>query len=236
MVLVILQIFECIFLLRFLVDCVCEILIVDDYLLMCDVLVLMLKISFGLKNVCIVCSFVVVQDQIWVQGVLDVVIFDLNLFDVWGVEGLVMLCCQILDVLIIMILVDLENVMILVVMVVGVQGYISKFFGCEVLVESLCCMWEGEWVIFDSYQFEYVGEEDVVCVELVWCFVSLMLQQMKILWLICQGKVNKEISYELFIVEVMVKIYIIVIMFKINVWCCMQVVFLVNSVRLFELV
>ena len=68
----------------------------------------------------------------------------------------------------------------------------------------------------DSYQPDSVGEEDAARVELARRFASLTPQQMKILRLICQGKANKEISYELSIAEATVKTHITAIMSKIN--------------------
>lgn len=211
-----------------------EILIVDDHPLMCDALALTLKISFGLKNVRTARSLAAAQEQIRAQGMPDAVLLDLNLPDARGVEGLVMLRRQLPDVPITMISADLENAMISAAMAAGAQGYVSKALGREALVDSLRRMWQGERVTPDSYQPEAVGEEDAARVELARRFASLTPQQMKILRLICQGKANKEISYDLSIAEATVKTHITAIMSKLHARRRTQAVLLANSVRLFE--
>ena len=215
-------------------DRVREILIVDDHPLMCDALALMLKISFGLKTVRTARNLAAAVEQIRNLGAPDAVILDLNLPDARGAEGLVTLRRQVPDVPITMISADLENAMIGVAMAAGAQGYISKSLGREALVDSLRRMWEGERVTPDSYEPEAAAEEDEARAELARRFASLTPQQMKILRLICQGKANKEISYELSIAEATVKTHISAIMSKIIARRRTQAVLLANTLRLFD--
>ncbi|WP_134679546.1 response regulator transcription factor [Paracoccus ravus] len=215
-------------------DRVREILIVDDHPLMCDALALTLKISFGLRNVRTARSLAAAIEQIRNQGAPDAVILDLNLPDARGSEGLVILRRQLPDVPITMISADLENAMISAAMAAGAQGYISKSLGREALVSSLRRIWEGEHVTPEGYLPEEGAEGDAARAALAKRFSSLTPQQMKILRLICQGKANKEISYELSIAEATVKTHITAIMSKINARRRTQAVLLANSVRLFE--
>lgn len=217
-------------------DQVREILIVDDHPLMCDALALTLKISFGLKNVRTARSLASAMDQIKAQGSPDAVILDLNLPDARGSEGIVALRRQLPDVPITMISADLEAAMISAAMAAGAQGYISKSLSREALVDSLRRMWDGEHVTPEGYRPEQADAEDEARVELARRFASLTPQQMRILRLICQGKANKEISFELSIAEATVKTHITAIMSKINARRRTQAVLLANSVRLFEAV
>ncbi|MFN3525968.1 MAG: response regulator transcription factor [Paracoccus sp. (in: a-proteobacteria)] len=215
-------------------DQVREILIVDDHPLMCDALALTLKISFGLKNVRTARSLGAALEQIRNQGAPDAVILDLNLPDARGAEGIVTLRRQLPNVPITMISADLEGAMISAAMAAGAQGYISKSLSREALVDSLRRMWEGELVTPEGYRADEAGAEGEARAELARRFASLTPQQMKILRLICQGKANKEISYELSIAEATVKTHITAIMSKINARRRTQAVLLANSVRLFE--
>ena len=215
-------------------DRVKDILIVDDHPLMCDALALTLKISFGRKTVRTARSLAAAVDQIRTHGAPDAVILDLNLPDARGAEGIVTLRRQLPDVPITMISADLENAMISAAMAAGAQGYIAKSLGREALVDSLRRMWEGERVTPEGYEPEAGGTEDDARAELARRFATLTPQQMKILRLICQGKANKEISYELSIAEATVKTHITAIMSKINARRRTQAVLLANSARLFD--
>lgn len=215
-------------------DQVREILIVDDHPLMCDALALTLKISFGLRNVRTARSLAAAVEQIRDQGEPDAVILDLNLPDARGAEGLVTLRRQLPDVPITMISADLETAMISAAMAAGAQGYISKSLSREALVDSLRRMWDGEFVTPDGYQPDQANAEDEARAELARRFATLTPQQMRILRLICQGKANKEISYELSIAEATVKTHITAIMSKINARRRTQAVLLANTIRLFE--
>ena len=215
-------------------DQVKEILIVDDHPLMCDALALTLKISFGLKQVRTARSLESAINQIKTQGAPDAVILDLNLPDARGSEGIVTLRRQLPQVPITMISADLEGAMISAAMAAGAQGYISKSLSREALVDSLRRMWDGEFVTPDSYHPDQDGAEDEARAELARRFSTLTPQQMRILRLICLGKANKEISYELSIAEATVKTHITAIMSKINARRRTQAVLLANSIRLFE--
>ena len=215
-------------------DQVREILIVDDHPLMCDALALTLKISFGLKNVRTARSLGAALDGIKAQGAPDAVILDLNLPDARGSEGIVTLRRQLPDVPITMISADMDGAMISAAMAAGAQGYISKSLGREALVDSLRRMWEGEYVTPEGYAPDQCDAQDEAKAELARRFATLTPQQMKILRLICQGKANKEISYELSIAEATVKTHITAIMSKINARRRTQAVLLANTVRLFE--
>ncbi len=215
-------------------DQVRDILIVDDHPLMCDALALTLKISFGLRQVRTARSLAAAVEQIRDQGAPDAVILDVNLPDARGAEGLVTLRRQLPDVPITMISADLDDAMISAAMAAGARGYVSKSLAREALVDSLRRMWNGERITPDGYEPSHAGVEDEARAELARRFATLTPQQMRILRLICQGKANKEISFELSIAEATVKTHITAIMSKINARRRTQAVLLANSIRLFE--
>ena len=99
------------------------------------------------------------------------------------------------------------------------------------MVEAFSRMWAGETVVPDGYE-ESCAQTDEAA-ELARSFASLTPQQMNILRLICQGRPNKIISYELSIAEATVKTHIAAIMSKINVRNRTQAALLASKARLF---
>lgn len=211
-----------------------DVLIVDDHPLMCDALSLTLKMSLGCRQVRTARSLAAAIEQIRQNGAPGAVILDLNLPDARGAEGIVTLRRHLPEVPITMISADLDHAMIAAAMAGGASGYVSKSLGREALVDSLRRMWAGEVVLPEGYRPAAAGEAEDARADLARRFATLTPQQMKILRLICQGKANKEISFELSIAEATVKTHITAIMSKINARRRTQAVLLANTARLFE--
>lgn len=210
-----------------------NVLIVDDHPLMCDALALTLKIAFGLKRTRCARSLASAVEQIRADGPPDAVVLDLNLPDAAGTEGIVTLRRLLPEVPITMISAELDTDRIGAALDAGARGFISKSLSRDALTDAFVRMWAGEIVVPEDYDPGARREPDGHG-DLMRRFATLTPQQMKILRLICQGKANKEISYELSIAEATVKTHITAIMSKINARRRTQAVLLANSVRLFE--
>ena len=96
------------------------------------------------------------------------------------------------------------------------------------MIDACRRMWEGETVLPEGFE-----DEDDDLTTLAQNFSTLTQQQMNILRLICQGRPNKIISYELSIAEATVKTHIAAIMSKIHASNRTQVALLANRARLF---
>ena len=92
-------------------------------------------------------------------------------------------------------------------------------------------MWAGETVVPEGCENPVDEAEEAAA--LARSFASLTPQQMNILRLICQGRPNKIISYELSIAEATVKTHIAAIMSKINVRNRTQAALLASKARIF---
>ena len=206
-----------------------DVLIVEDHPLMCEALSMTLATAFGLARVRCVTSLAAAEASIRTEGVPDAVVLDLNLPDVKGVEGVISL--KALGAPLTVISAEVSADMVSAVMGAGACGYISKSLPHDEMVDAFRRMWNGETVLPEGHEddAESTGEMAV----LAQGFSSLTPQQLNILRLICQGRPNKIISYELSIAEATVKTHIAAIMSKINVSNRTQAALLANRAKLF---
>lgn len=212
-----------------------DVLIVDDHPLMCDALTLTLRMKLGCRTVRIARRLAEALEDIRAQGAPDAVILDLNLPDARGTEGVIALRRLMPDVPVTMISAETDDRMIAAALAAGVAGYVDKSIGRDALADALQRMWRGEQVVPEAYRAVPADAATTDArAELARRFATLTPQQMRILRLICQGKANKEVSYELSIAEATVKTHITAILSKINARRRTQAVLLANTARLFD--
>ncbi|MRX51553.1 response regulator [Paracoccus sp. S-4012] len=208
-------------------------LIVDDHPLMCDALALTLKMAFGLKRTRSARSLAGAVEQIRSEGAPGAVILDLNLPDSGGAQGIVTLRRLLPDVPITMISAEMDAEKIGAALDAGAQGFVSKSLARDALIDAFERIWAGEIVVPEDYDPRARPASDGR-EELMRRCATLTPQQMRILRLICLGKANKEISYELGIAEATVKTHVTAIMAKLDARRRTQAVLLANTARLFE--
>ena len=216
-----------------------DLLIVDDHPLMCDALALTLKMSFGLRHARAERSLAAAVESIRGGRRPHAGLLDLRLAGARGGAGggtpsglprprlLPEAPTTVISA-------ELARGMVGAEIPAGAAGYISKAAGRDVLCASLRRIWAGEVVVPEGIDIDAPPEsaaEDRA--EIARKFATLTPQQMRILRLICAGKANKEISYELNIAEATVKTHITAIMGKINARRRTQAVRLANAARLF---
>lgn len=209
-----------------------DVLIVDDHPLMCDALSATLGFAFGLRKVRLASSIAAAVESIREEGVPDAVVLDLSLPDAEGVEGVLALRRQCGDgVPLAVISADVDPAMVSATVGAGASGYVGKLLPRARMVEAFSRIWAGETVLPEGCEVESAmsGEAAVLARN----FASLTPQQMNILRLICQGRPNKIISYELSIAEATVKTHIAAIMSKINVRNRTQAALLASKARVF---
>lgn len=209
-----------------------DVLIVDDHPLMCEALSITLGHAFGLQKLRQVACLAAAETSIKTEGVPDAVVLDLNLPDVAGIEGVLSLKSRVLGAPITVISADLNPRMVSAVLGAGACGFILKSLPRAEMIDAFRRMWAGETITPEAY-VPASGEQDEAAA-LAQNFATLTPQQMNILRLICQGRPNKIISYELSIAEATVKTHIAAIMSKIDVRNRTQAALLANKARLFS--
>jgi DNA-binding NarL/FixJ family response regulator len=211
---------------------VADVLIVDDHPLMCDALSATLGYAFGLRKVRVAASVAGALESVREEGAPDAVVLDLNLPDAEGVEGVLALRRAVGAAPIAVISADLEPAVVSAAIGAGASGYVGKLLPRAGMVDAFARIWAGETVLPEDC--ERHSPEAGEAAALAKGFASLTPQQMNILRLICEGRPNKIISYELSIAEATVKTHIAAIMSKINVRNRTQAALLASKARVFR--
>lgn len=209
-----------------------NVLIVEDHPLMAEALSVTLACAFSLDRVRQASSLAAAEAAIRDEGIPDAVVLDLNLPDAEGVEGVIALRQRALGAPVTVISAAMDGAVISAAVAAGACGYVSKSLPRAEMLDAFRRMWAGETVLPEGYE-PGAGPADEVT-QLAQSFSTLTPQQMKILRLICQGRPNKIISYELSIAEATVKTHIAAIMSKINVRNRTQAALLASKARLFS--
>lgn len=193
-------------------------LIVDDHPLFCDALSLMVKMVTEVDTPSTAKSLQEALDFLDSGQTPDVVILDLNLPDVTGLDGLMRLRSRNTNQVILVVSSISDNQMISATLEAGASGFIPKHSPKEVFQQAFEALRNGEnflppgYVETRSTEVNGVGSDSVIN-----RLSSLTRQQTRILRLMCDGKLNKQIAFDLSIAEATVKAHITAILRKLNV-------------------
>ena len=180
-------------------------LIVDDHPLFCDALALTLRSIAGVAEVDCASSLGMALERIARGPRPDVVLLDLDLPDVDGLDGLLRLRAA------------EPGLPVLVV---------SSMTEPRLIGAALEALGRGERWVPDGVAAIADATSDAVA-----RLSQLTRQQAKILELLCQGRLNKQIAWELSIAETTVKAHVTAIMRKLGVQSRTQAVLLAQEAR-----
>ncbi|WP_420850341.1 LuxR C-terminal-related transcriptional regulator [Parasedimentitalea marina] len=188
-------------------------LIIDDHPLFCDALVMTMQSVAGLQDIK---TAPCLQDALPIlETGPDLILLDLNLPDVQGLEGLKQVK-RLSKAPILVISSMADNRVISAALHGGASGFIPKHSERDVFRAAVDCLRQGERFVPPGYVLLPVvkaptGNDAATRVR------SLTQQQTRILRLICEGKLNKQIAYDLTIAETTVKAHVTAIMRKLAV-------------------
>ena len=190
-------------------------LIIDDHPLFCDALSMTLKAALGMSSVQTVSNLEQAFSWLSTNDVPDVIVLDLNLPDVQGLDGLVRLRNR-ARAPIVVVSSMAENKVISATIRAGAAGFVPKHSQRDVFKQAFDAVSRGETFIPPGHML--VEEDDETASnDVVARLASLTNQQGRILQLICEGKLNKQIAYDLSIAETTVKAHVTAIMRKLGV-------------------
>ncbi|UWR21891.1 response regulator transcription factor [Sulfitobacter sp. S190] len=206
-------------------------LIVDDHPLFCDALELTLRS---------VADYAVVRTANCLEAALetlqglpdpDLVLLDLNLPDVSGLDGLMRLKRAAESTKVIVVSSMTDNAIISGAISIGASGFVPKHSRRSVFKEALDDIGAGRVFTPDGY---VAGAAEAAHDDRLSRLSSLTNQQARILNLICEGKLNKQIAFDLSIAETTVKAHVTAIMRKLGVQSRTQAVLVAHEARFSE--
>lgn len=191
------------------------ILIVDDHPLFCDAMELTLRSVMPGYDVRTAATLESALALLAEAPPPDLVALDLNLPDVSGVDGVIAVrrATGAAPILVVSSLDD--RPVVSSVMAAGATGFVPKHSPRAVLEEAVGTIHSGQTYLPDALQNAEPADPEVT--RAVERLSLLTAQQSRILQLICEGKLNKQIAFDLSIAETTVKAHVTAIMRKLGV-------------------
>ncbi len=204
-----------------------NVLIVDDHPLFCDALSMTLRSVAEIGEIHTADRLENAMELVAKGLKPDAVMLDLNLPDVDGLDGLVRLkSAAHAPVIVVSSLTD--NRVISQVIKAGASGYVPKHSQRDVFRTAFETVHAGGIFVPDGCVLIEDEEEDEHS-DAVNRLAALTNQQGRILQLICEGKLNKQIAYDLSIAETTVKAHVTAIMRKLGVQSRTQAVLIAKK-------
>lgn len=202
-------------------------LIVDDHPLFCDALSMTLTGPVGIGRVDAVGSLAEALDRMTQDPVPDVIVLDLHLPDVNGLDGVVRMRQAAADRPIIVVSSMDERRVVRGALLAGVSAYLPKHAPREAFREAFAIIARGE---IHPSRLMLDNAKPSSTEEALARLASLTRQQARILQLISAGLLNKQIAHELSIAETTVKAHVTAIMRKLRVQTRTQAVLLAQDI------
>jgi DNA-binding NarL/FixJ family response regulator len=161
---------------------------------------------------------------------IDLILLDLSMPGVRGFSGLMYLRAQYPSVPIIVVSASDDPAVIRRCMDFGASGFIPKTLGIETMRGAVERVFEGG--IWTPPDVDLGARSDAQGAELLARFASLTPQQVRVLMMLSEGLLNKQIAYELGVSEATVKAHVSAILQKLGVDSRTQAVIAASKLEL----
>lgn len=193
-----------------------EILIADDHPLFRSALQQALTMGLGAGvRLVEVASIAELEARLVEKTDWDLVLLDLNMPGAYGFSGLVLLRGQYPQIPVVMISAQEEAAVVVRSREFGASGFIPKSSSLEVIQQAVRQVLDGEvwWPPQSEEAISLSAEAKAASAGLA----SLTPQQFRVLTMVCEGLLNKQIAYELSVSEATVKAHVTAIFRKLGV-------------------
>ena len=203
-------------------------LIVDDHPMFCDALELTLRSICDFASIRSVNCIADAAELIGKSGAPALVVLDLNLPDVTGFDGLARILTLVSPTPVVVVSSLSENRIITSALNLGASGFVPKHSPRPVFKAALEAIQEGNVYFPDNFVASEIPDEQNQALR---ALSTLTPQQARILELISDGLLNKQIAHELSIAEATVKAHVTAIMRKLGVNNRTQAVQVANAAK-----
>lgn len=204
-------------------------LIVEDHPLFSEALTMTLRNFVGIERIETADRLATALTRLKTGPLPDVILLDLHLPDVTGMDGLIRLH-QAAEGVPIMVVSSLADARVIsAAMKAGAAGFVPKHSQREVFRAAFDRVRAGERYTPDGYQPGASDAGPTPQQDAIARLRRLTRQQAVILQLICEGKLNKQIAYDLSVAETTVKAHVTAIMRKLGVYSRTQAVLLAGG-------
>lgn len=211
------------------------ILVIDDHPLFCEALQMTLSEAMAQKHVETASALGVALERIRNGLEVDAIVLDLNLPDVAGLDGLTRLRNAAPGVPVIVVSSMAEDRIITAVMHAGAAGFVPKHSPREEFVTAIRAAAQGGTYLPTGYTPPANDTDLDAERSAIDRLAELTPQQARILALVCEGFLNKQIAYELSISETTVKAHVTAILRKLGAQSRTQAVRIANSASFAEI-
>ena len=204
------------------------VIVADDHPLFRTAIKEALEADQGKTNFLEASSFESLQELVSNHKEVDLVLLDLHMPGVSGFAGLVYLCKQYPSVPVVIISANEDPVVIQRALEHGAAGFIPKSSSIDTITEAIAAILMGEIWAPDTTISNLPGN-NVSEIELAERMAQLTPQQFKVLMMMSQGLLNKQIAYDLNVSEATIKAHVTAIMNKLGVSNRTQAVLAANQ-------
>jgi DNA-binding NarL/FixJ family response regulator len=149
------------------------------------------------------------------EGDVDLVLLDLAMPGVRGFSGLMYLRAQYPSVPVVVVSANDDHAVIRRCMEFGASGFIPKTLGIDEIRTAISRVFEGS--VWTPPDVDLKRGSDTATTELVQRLATLTPQQVRVLMMLSEGLLNKQIAYELSVSEATVKAHVSAILQKLGV-------------------
>jgi len=163
-------------------------------------------------------------------GDVDLILLDLTMPGVRGFSGLMYLRAQYPSVPVVVVSANDDPVVIRRCMDFGASGFIPKTLGIEAIRAGIARVFEGG--VWTPPDIDLGASSDAETADLMARLASLTPQQVRVLMMLSEGLLNKQIAYELSVSEATVKAHVSAILQKLGVESRTQAVIAAANIEL----